>query len=299
MHNFIHKMYNLFLILKHSFKKSLTYALAFITAVFTLTPESLYEKKEWISQKTFDSIDFLSRFERKDINVTISRIGLFFSIWIVLLVLGILWKLVYRKVTIHGNNYSISVEYGNLFKTKGCKRVIPFDECYTTKVGEGIGDINPTSICGQYLKRHPDLDIEKLINNAGIIPERSKSRFQNQTRYKSGTIVPNGNDLLLAFANLDHRGKGHFPTRDEYLDCLNTMWQEIEYYYSEEDVCIPILGAGTTVFEGNSGASYSQQELLDMIILSYKLSSHKIKSPHKLRIICKSNQDFSIYDIDR
>ena len=70
-----------------------------------------------------------------------------------------------------------------------------------------------------------------------------------------------------------------------------------EYHYSEKDVCIPILGSGTTVFEGGSGASYDQQELLDMIILSYKLSSHKIKSPHKLRIICKHTPDFSIFNV--
>jgi hypothetical protein len=62
---------------------------------------------------------------------------------------------------------------------------------------------------------------------------------------------------------------------------------------------VPILGAGTTVFDGNSGASIPQQDLLDIMIWSYKLSSHKIKSPHKLRIICKKNEDFSLDNIDR
>ena len=61
---------------------------------------------------------------------------------------------------------------------------------------------------------------------------------------------------------------------------------------------VPIIGAGTTSFDGGSGASISQQDLLNMMIWSYKLSSHKIKAPYKLRIVCKKNSDFSINNID-
>lgn len=88
-------------------------------------------------------------------------------------------------------------------------------------------------------------------------------------------------------------------TRDEYLQCLDLLWRELENHYSEKDVCVPILGAGTTSFDGGSGASISQQDLLNMMIWSYKLSSHKIKAPHKLRIVCKKNSGFSINNIDK
>ena len=59
-----------------------------------------------------------------------------------------------------------------------------------------------------------------------------------------------------------------------------------------------MLGSGLTRFDGGSGASISQQELLNMMIWSYKLSSHKIKLPHKLMIICKKSGDFSLNKID-
>ena len=39
-------------------------------------------------------------------------------------------------------------------------------------------------------------------------------------------------------------------------------------------------------------------KLLDIIILSYKLSPHKINYPHKLRIICRKSDGFSLNDID-
>lgn len=155
------------------------------------------------------------------------------------------------------------------------------------------------SICGQYLTSHPDLDIQQLIEDANIAPARSKSKYQDKTRYDSGTIVPNGDDLLMAFAKLDEKGKGRFFSRDEYLMCLDRLWKELENYYSEKDVCVPILGAGTTSFDGGVGASISQQDLLDMMIWSYRLSSHKIKSPHKLCIVCKKNRGFSINNISQ
>ena len=62
-------------------------------------------------------------------------------------------------------------------------------------------------------------------------------------------------------------------------------------------MCLPILGAGTTSFDGGSGASIPKQDLLDMIIWSYRLSSHKIKAPYKLRIICSKSSGFSINKI--
>lgn len=46
--------------------------------------------------------------------------------------------------------------------------------------------------------------------------------------------------------------------------------------------------------DGVSGAFLTQQELLD----SYKLSSHKMKTPCRLRIVCKKWEGFSINKID-
>lgn len=280
-------------------KKSSALAFAIITGIFTFVPESFFGSHEWISQKLLKQCNFFSDFEATDINIVISRLACSLFVWIATSVVHALFLKFRRWTTIHGENYSIRVEYGNILKKRNCKRVINFDECFTTRVGDNTADINPESICGQYLTTHPDLDIQQLIDNANITPARSKSRYQQKTRYDSGTIVPNDNDLLMAFAKLDEKGKGRFFSRDEYLQCLNLLWRELENHYSEKDVCVPILGAGTTSFDGGSGASISQQNLLDMMIWSYKLSSHKIKAPHRLRIVCKKNSGFSINNIDK
>ena len=79
-------------------------------------------------------------------------------------------------------------------------------------------------------------------------------------------IVPNGDDLLLAFAKLDGNGRGYFPTREAYLNSLTVIWSEIHKYYRQKDVCIPVLGGGITSI---GETTPTQQELVDLIIESY------------------------------
>lgn len=278
--------------------KSLKWAFGIVTGIFIFVPDTFFEKNEWVTKEFFEQCKWFAHLDAHEVNIIISRLVCFLLVWVVTSLLYALSSIFRRCITIKGQNYMIRVEYGDILKKKKCKRVINFDECYTDQVGNATADINADSICGQYLLQHPDLDIKQLIETAQITPARSKSKYQHKIRYNSGTIVPNGDDLLMAFAKLDEKGKGRFFSRDEYLDCLDLLWKELENYYSEKDVCIPILGAGTTSFDGGVGASISQQDLLDMMIWSYKLSSHKIKAPHKLRIICKKNNDFSINYID-
>ncbi len=277
-------------------KKSVAYAFAIISAVFTFIPEVIFGKVILISE------DVLKQFTLEgytlEINIIVNRVLTFVIVWFFTAFGYKTYLLLRNKVSIKGNNYKITVEYGDLLKMKKCKKIINFDECFSTHVGTAPADIKPTSICGQYLTANPNLNIQLLLSNSHLKPLKSKSKYQGKERYGSGRIVPNGDELLLAFAKLDKNGLGRFFTRDEYLECLSVLWEEIDKHYGQQDVCIPILGAGLTRFDGGSGASIPQQELLDMIIWSYKLSSHKIKSPCKLRIICRRDQEFSLDKID-
>lgn len=279
-------------------KQSLIAAFTIISVAFTFIPESLFQKTVWVSEPLLSQFAFLSKCNVTEVNTVISRIVFFLILWCLSSIGYVLLHRLKTWRTFKGDNYVIRVEYGNILEQKDCKRVISFDECFTDHVGSAIADINPNSICGQYLAQNTAINIQDLIEKNGIQPGKGKSKYQKQTRYTSGTLVPNGNDLLMAFAKLDEKGKGRFFSRDEYLECLNLLWKEIENYYGENDVCIPIVGAGTTSIDGGAGASISKQELLNMILWSYKLSSHKIKNPYKLRIVCKRSKGFSLYGID-
>ena len=262
-------------------KKSSTWALSIITVVFTFAPETIFDKSKLITSAS------------DEINVIITRVLAFVAVLVLSTIINVLYLLCRRSIRIKGNSYSIQIEYGNIFKMRACKKVIPFDECFTTIVGDSPSEINPNAICGQYLKVNPitDDDIQTLIGNTQLKPAESKSKYQNMVRYVSGTLVPNGDDLLMAFAMLDEDGLGEFPSREDYLGSLSVLWKEIDKHYGQKDVCIPVLGSGVTRI---GDTVLSQQELLDIIIGSYQLSAHKMKLPCQLHIVCKKRDDFSL-----
>lgn len=264
-------------------KKSSTWALSIIIVFFTFIPESIFGKFKLLSNASAEE------------NVILTRVIAFIFVLALSLAANALYLKFRRKVRIKGNNFIIQIQYGDILEMPNCKKVINFDECFTTSVGDAPSNINPNSICGQYLKKEPIQDIQVLIDNAQLKPAKSKSKYQSKERYDSGKLVPNGDYLLMAFAKLDRDGLGRFYSYDEFLECLQVLWAEINKYYGQKDVCIPVLGSGVTRM---NGSSLTQQELLDIIIGSYKLSINKIKSPYKLHIVCKECDDFSLNKID-
>ena len=259
-------------------KKSLTWAFSIITVVFTFVPEPVFKHFKFLAKAS------------DEVNIIANRILAFLAVTLLVMIVYALILHFRQSVWIKGKNYNIHISYGDIFDMSGCKKVIPFDECFTTSVGSAPHQIKPTSVCGQYLVKHPIGDIQALIDAVHLKPERSKSKYNGQIRYASGTLIPNADYLLMAFAKLDADGLGRM-SRDEYLDCLSILWQEISKHYGQTDVCVPILGSGITRLDDTS---LTQQELLDMMIASYKLSAHKIKSPLKLHIVCRKCDGFSL-----
>ena len=134
--------------------------------------------------------------------------------------------------------------------------------------------------------------MQELIDNAGIKPAKGKSEYNSQTRYTPGTIIPREQFFLMAFAKLDKNGRGYLDYKD-YLDCLNTLWEQIDLYHGTNDVYIPILGSNITYFE----RQLTQQELLDIMVSSYILNPKRMKKPCKLHIICRKRDGFLLDDV--
>ena len=259
-------------------KRCATVALSITTGIFTFVPETYFSRGILvvnISEQTA---------------IMLNRLLTLVVVLILTAVISACWIRNRKYITIKGDCYSIRVEYGNLFEISDCKKVIAFDECFTTEVGDNPSDVNSASVCGQFLQRHTIENMQSLIDNVHLKPAKGKSRFQGKTRYESGRLVPYEDYLLLSFAKLNSNGSGEL-TRDEFLECLSILWCEIEMYYGQKDVGLPILGSGVTHMGDDS---LTQQKLLDIIIASYKLSSHKIKKPYQLHIVCKKSDDFSL-----
>ena len=264
-------------------KQSGYWTFTILSILFTFVPE-----------KCFETLPLKLNISAEK-NILMNRVLAFTAIYIAIFIVYWLGVKKRNKIVIKGKDYKIIVQYDDLFEMNNCKKVISFDECFTTDVGDAPWEIKPESICGQYLTLNPSVaqNIDHLITDAGLEPAKGKSKFQGKQKYESGSIIPNGDYLLMAFAKLNQDGKGEL-TREEYLDSLDLMWREIYKYYSYKDVCIPILGSGITCVNQDG---YSQQQLLDLMIESYKLSAHKVKAKNKLYIICRESDGFDLNKI--
>ena len=273
-------------------KRGLAWSVGAFSVLMTFLPESFFSFCNIVKEEMLKNISWL---DANTCNITLSRCLVFLGLLALSVLISWIYSLIWRKVKIKGNNYSIVVEYGDLLKKENCQKVINFDECFTTKVGPSPANIKEDSICGQYLMQNPVLDVPALISASGVKPSRRKSKYRNLTCYEPGTIVPNGDNLLMAFTRLEESGSSKKFTVAEYLDCLSRLWEEIDKYYCNKDVCVPILGSGLARFENGNSSSIPKQELVDLMITSYKLSPHKLKSNNALHIVCwKPSDDFSM-----
>lgn len=270
-------------------------ALSIYSFLALIIPENVYSDIALFSDEILSLIPLINRIDISSINLIVNKLIVLTFLFIVsILISNIYGK--FRKVTIDVNGYFIIVEYGDILKAKG-QKVISFDELFTTKIGNAPADIKESSICGQYLKANKDITDEKiqeLLNKSGVKPCKRKSDFENRDCYKPGTMLQNGNDLLMSFAMLDEHGRAKKISFDQYIACLNNMWKEINKYYNHMDVYVPVLGSGLLRFENGSYHSLSKAELIDCMICSYKISSNKINANNKLHIVCKKDDDFSM-----
>lgn len=263
-------------------KTSFAIAFSLTTFVFTFVPDSFFSHG-------FILVDF-----HDDAIIACNKLLCLISISILTVVCNYIYKRwIQTSYNITGNGYKIVVEYGDIFEKSDCKKVISFDECFTTHIGDMPSDIKATSICGQFLSKYPDEDFEGIVQFSGLEPSKKHSEYLKQECYKSGSIVPFNEYLLLAFTKLDKDGLGRM-SRADFLQCLETLWKELDKYHADQSVAIPILGSGVTRFNDET---LSQQELLDIIIASYKLSPYKMKNPYELHIVCRKDDKFSLNKI--
>lgn len=275
------------------FKRGIVWASGVFSGLMTFIPDGIFSSVQIVGEEQIKNFKLFPNVDSDGLNITIAKLVTFATLFVICLVTSCFYAC-FKKVKIKSNGYTIVVEYGDLFKKKNGQRVINFDECYTSTVGTRPADIKKGTVCGQYLIQNPNLDIHALINTSSAKPCIRKSKYNNSACYEPGTIVPNGDDLLMAFTKLEPNGKSMKFTVDEYLKCLSLLWEEIDNNYNNKDVYIPVLGSGIARFENGNTQSIPRQELVDLIITSYKLSPHKLKNNNALHIVCRRSDDFSM-----
>ncbi|WP_312324203.1 macro domain-containing protein [Soonwooa sp.] len=189
------------------------------------------------------------------------------------------------KIDIEGS--TVNIKSGDLFNENGFK-VIPFNEYFDTIVDEKI--IASSSLNGIYINKYLDTTVQDLDNhiiqnsdNEDIIDNNSTRRAGGKSiKHKISTIIVYKDFLLTAFAKFDDHNKAVL-TMPEYLEFLINFWDRVNRVYAQRSVSVPIFGSGITRIKEHK--NISDEDLLKIMIWTFKLSEMKFKYPAKLSII--------------
>ena len=187
---------------------------------------------------------------------------------------------------LHINNSVLEIKTGDLFEQDGLKAVA-FNEYLDTQVDDTI--ISKSSLNGVYLSnktKEEITELDKKIKNdahlANMATETNKNRRSGKKqKYKLGSIYVDDEYLLVAFSKFNEKNMAHLYLKD-YVNCLIAFWEEVDRVYAGRSVSLPLLGSGITRFKDTS---LQPQEILNILIWTFKISKVKFKHPSKATIV--------------
>ncbi|RKS02769.1 macro domain-containing protein [Flavobacterium sp. 102] len=215
-------------------------------------------------------------------------LGCLFAFILVVIYL-VIWyranKLTDINIDVDGSN--VNIKCGDIFLENGLK-VIAFNEYFDTLVDDKI--ISKKSLNGIFINRifgenTSELDqfIEASTNSSDVIDGECQRNLGGKTvKFKLSTIFVYNDFVLTAFTKFDEHNKATL-TMPEYLEFLINFWDRINRVYAQKTVSVPIFGSGITRIKEHK--NIADEDLLKIMLWTFKLSEMKFKYPAKLAII--------------
>lgn len=211
-----------------------------------------------------------------------------YTIILLLLIYMFLWIRANKmtKINLSIKNSELEIKIGNIFEAEGLK-VIAFNEYFDTIVDNKI--ISEKTLNGIFIKDYiTDVEeFDNLIKNDSHLCDlkmnlNANRKVGKKQRYTLGSVFPHQEYLLTAFTKFDEHNRAYLYMND-YVKFLLNFWNEIDICYAGRSVSIPLLGSGITRFKEYD--SITDQELLEILIWSFKLSRIKFQYPSKATIL--------------
>jgi len=204
---------------------------------------------------------------------------IYISIWI--------WANTLQKIDIKVEGSDVTIKAGDIFQQKGLK-AIAFNEYFDTQVDNKV--IAKKSLNGIFIDDYLDVSVSELDNHirnytfeSDEFIESNPNRAQGKTeRYQIGTICIHGDYLLTALSKFDENNKA-LLTMPEYLEFLINFWDKVNNVYAQQNVSVPIFGSGITRIKGHK--SISDEDLLKIMLWTFRISEMRFKYPARLSII--------------
>jgi hypothetical protein len=194
-------------------------------------------------------------------------------------------KLTDINFDIDGSN--VNIKCGDLFLENGLK-TIPFNEYFDTEVDDKI--ISNKSLNGIYINRFFKNNVNELdsfINNnsdqSDIVDNQcSRPQGGKTVKFKLSTIIVKDDFIITAFSKFDEHNRATL-TMPEYIEFLINFWDRVNRIYAQKNVSVPIFGSGITRIKEHK--NISDEDLLKIMLWTFRLSEMKFKYPAKLSII--------------
>lgn len=211
-----------------------------------------------------------------------------------------LWSNNLNKIDINIEGGDVTIKVGDIFKQPGLK-TIAFNEYFDTLVDNKI--ISESTLNGIFIKQHlntPVADLDQHIQSciydpSEILDTNALSASGKKVRYQIGTICVYGEFLLTAFSKFDNNNKATL-TMPEYLEFLINFWDKVNNVYAQQSVSTPIFGSGITRIRGHK--AISDEDLLKIMLWTFRISEMRFKHPAKLTIIIHKDKIAKINLLD-
>lgn len=213
----------------------------------------------------------------------------YFSFIILMFIYLYIWysanKLMNINIDIEGS--SVNIKCGDLFTEDGLK-TIAFNEYFDTHVDDKI--ISTKSLNGIFINKYFSGKVQELDNfitqnsdELDIVDNQANRRLGGKiVQFKLSTIIVYGEFILTAFTKFDEFNKATL-TMPEYIEFLINFWDRVNRVYAQKSVSVPIFGTGITRIKEHK--NISDEDLLKIMLWTFKLSEMKFKHPAKLTIV--------------
>lgn len=197
------------------------------------------------------------------------------------------WSNTLNSIKIDVEGSTVLIKVGDIFHQEGLK-AIAFNEYFDTLVDNRI--ISDQSLNGVFIQKHLSgsiADLDEYIENYNfgsgeLVGENSDRPTGKKRRYQLGTICIYNEFLLTAFAKFDEQNQASL-TMPEFLGFMINFWDRVNSVYALKSVSTTIFGSGITRIKGHK--KISDEDLLKIMLWTFRISEMRFKYPAKLTII--------------
>lgn len=213
---------------------------------------------------------------------------------LIIIVIYYIYKLILMNILkeisldIYGSTFEI--REGNIFEIDSLK-VISFNEYFDTLVDDKV--IAKNSLNGKYILEklnnqtdELDKEIDEQLFDKSI-EDNSNRKLGKKKKYNLGEIVEYNGYLLTALSKFTDDNRAILSLKD-YLSFLMNFWDNLDKIYANRSVAITLFGS-SSLTRFTDAYEISDQDLIEIIIWTFKISKIKFKYPTKITMVLSND----------